>query len=130
MRGYLNQALQPTVALREEARRQRKPQSRFSPISARPHAKGFYHYACLKDYYYAVQYYEQARPFLPNSSRIPESLAYVARRQSQWNRSESYFNEAERSHPRNVYMLTQYALSYKDAPPFPRSATQARSRSR
>ena len=41
-------------------------------------AKGFYHYACLKDYDTAVRYFEQARQLLPNSSRIPESLAYVA----------------------------------------------------
>ena len=50
--------------------------------------------------------------FCPNSSRIPESLAYVARRRGQWDRSESYFNEAERLDPRNVYLLTQHALSY------------------
>ena len=50
-------------------------------------AKGYYHYACLKDYDTAVRYFEQARQLLPNSSRIPESLAYVARRQGQWDRS-------------------------------------------
>ena len=50
--------------------------------------------------------------FLPNSSQIPESLAYVARRRGQWDRSESYFNEAERLDPRNVNLLTQHALSY------------------
>src|SRR5213078_3296831 len=43
---------------------------------------------------------------------IPESLAYVARRRGQWDRSESYFNEAERLDPRNVNLLTQHALSY------------------
>jgi tetratricopeptide (TPR) repeat protein len=46
------------------------------------------------------------------SSRIPESLAYVARRRGQWDRSESYFNKAERLDPRNVYLLTQHAGSY------------------
>ena len=75
-------------------------------------AKGYYHYACLKDYDTAVRYFEQARQFLPNSSRIPESLAYVARRRGQWDQSESYFNEAERLDPRNVNLLTQHALSY------------------
>src|SRR5439155_10503521 len=81
-------------------------------------AKGYYHYA-LKDYDTAVHYFEQARQFLPNSSRIPESLAYVARRRGQWDRSESYFNEAERLDPRNVYLLTQHALSYKILRRFP-----------
>ncbi|PYJ20813.1 MAG: hypothetical protein DME92_08610, partial [Verrucomicrobia bacterium] len=74
--------------------------------------KGYYHYACLKDYDTAVRYFKQARQFLPNSSRIPESLAYVARRRGQWDQSESYFNEAERVDPRNVNLLTQHALSY------------------
>ena len=59
-----------------------------------------------------MRYFEQARQLLPNSSRIPESLAYVARRRGQWDRSEAYFNEAERLDPRNVYLLTQHAITY------------------
>jgi len=39
-------------------------------------------------------------------------LAYVARRRGQWDKSENYFNEAERLDPRNVNLLTQRALSY------------------
>jgi tetratricopeptide (TPR) repeat protein len=66
-----------------------------------------------------VRYFEQARQFLPNSSLIPENLAYVARRRGQWDRSESYFNEAERLDPRNVYLLSQHALSYIDLRRFP-----------
>src|SRR5207253_5101899 len=75
-------------------------------------AKGQYHYACLKHYDTAVRYFEQARQLLPNSSRIPEALAYVARRRGQWDRSESYFNVAERLDPRNVRLLTEHAVSY------------------
>jgi serine/threonine-protein kinase len=56
---------------------------------------------------------------LPNNSRIPESLAYVTRRQGQWDRSESYFNEAERLDPRNVSLLAQHALSYQFLRRFP-----------
>ncbi|PYK14276.1 MAG: hypothetical protein DME64_11165 [Verrucomicrobia bacterium] len=59
-----------------------------------------------------MHYFEQARQFLPNSSRIPESLAYVARRRGQWDRGEAYFIEAERLDPRNVYLLTQHAYTY------------------
>jgi TolB-like protein len=36
-RGYITQSLEPTVALRDETRRQLKPRSLFSPISARPY---------------------------------------------------------------------------------------------
>jgi len=75
-------------------------------------AKGYYHYACLKDYDAAVRYFEQARPLLPNSSRIPESLAYLTRTRGQWDRSEAHFNEAERLDPRNVSLLNEHAASY------------------
>ena len=73
-------------------------------------AKGYYYYAFLKDYDTAVSYFEGARPLLPNSSKIPEALAYVARRRGEWDRSDAYFNEAERLDPRNVNLLTQHAL--------------------
>src|SRR2546426_9974359 len=111
--GYLTQTLQPTVALREEARQAAETALTLEPnLGEALHAKGYYHYACLKDYDTAARYFEQARQFLPNSSRIPESLAYVARRRGQWDHSDSYFNEAERFDPRNVNLLTQHALSY------------------
>jgi TolB-like protein len=122
-RGYITSTLQPTVALREEAQ-----QAAETALSLQPSlgealcAKGYYHYACLKDYDTAVRYFEQARQLLPNSSLVTglvaESLAYVARKRGQWDRSESYFNDAERLDPRNVSLLsqpnllTQHALSY------------------
>jgi TolB-like protein len=112
-RGYLTASLQPTAALREEARQAAETALTLQPnLGEALMAKGYFHYACLKDYDTAVRYFEQARQFLPNSSRIPESLAYVARRRGQWDRSESYFNEAERLNPRDVNLLSQHALSY------------------
>jgi tetratricopeptide (TPR) repeat protein len=111
--SYRNQALQPTVALREEARQAAETALTLQPnLGEALHAKGYYHYACLKDYDTAVRYFEQARQFLPNSSRILESLAYLERRRGQWDRSESYFNEAERLDPRNLHLLTQHAFTY------------------
>ena len=119
-RGYITTVLQPTVALREEARQAAETALTLQPnLGEAVLAKGSYHYACLKDYDTAVRYFEQARQFLPNSSRIPESLAYVARRRGQWDRSESYFNEAERLDPRNVFLLSQHALSYMALRRFP-----------
>jgi TolB-like protein/Tfp pilus assembly protein PilF len=112
-RGYLTQTLQPTVALREEARQAAETALTLEPnLGEALHAKGYYHYACLKDYDTAARYFEQAQHLLPNSSRIPESLAYVTRRRGEWDRSESYFNEAERLDPRNVYVLGQHGQSY------------------
>jgi len=110
--AYIGLTLQPTVALREEARQAAETALTLQPnLGEAILAKGRYHYACLKDYDTAVRYFEQARQLLPNSSQIAESLAYVTRRRGQWDRSESYFNEAERLDPRNVRVLYQHALS-------------------
>ena len=118
--SYLSFNLQPTDALREETRHAAETALALQPnLGEALLAKGYYEYACHKDYKSAVRYFERARQLMPNSSRIPESLAYVARRQGEWDRSESYFNEAERLDPRNVSLLTQHALSYVQLRRFP-----------
>src|SRR5881398_3386943 len=77
-RNYLTQSLQPTAALREEARRAAETALTLQPnLGEAVLAKGSYHYACLKDYDTAVRYFERAHQFLPNSSQIAVSLAYV-----------------------------------------------------
>jgi TolB-like protein len=111
-RGYLTQNLQPTAALREDARQAAEAALTLQPnLGEAVLAKGYYHYACLKDYDTSTRYFEQARPFLPNSSTISELLAYVTRRRGQWDQSESYFNQAERLDPRNVNLIYQHAIS-------------------
>ncbi len=111
--GYIGLTLQQTPALREEARDAADTALKLEPkLGEGLLAKGYYLYAYLKDYDSAVRYFDQAREFLPNSSRIPESLAYVARRRGQWDQSELYFNQAERLDPRNINLLSQHALSY------------------
>ena len=119
-RGYLSLTLQPTVALREEAQQAAETSLALEPnLGEALLAKGYYHYAFLSDYDTAVRCFEQARQLLPNSSRIPESLAYVARRRGQWDRSESFYKEAERLDPRNVYLLSQHAFTYAALRRFP-----------
>ena len=119
-RGYVTQTLQPTLVLREEVRQAAETAFTLQPnLGEAVLAKGFYHYACLKDYDTAVRYLEQARQFLPNSSRIPESLAYVTRRRGEWERSEAYFNEAERLDPRDTLLLVEHAYSYISLRRFP-----------
>jgi serine/threonine protein kinase/Tfp pilus assembly protein PilF len=111
--GYLTQSLQPTETLREEARQAANTALRLQPeLGEAVFAKGFYHYACLRDYDTAVDYLEQAHHLLPNNSRIPQSLAYVERRRGNWEKSDAHFNEAERLDPRNVNLLSQHARSY------------------
>jgi TolB-like protein/Tfp pilus assembly protein PilF len=112
-RGYHTTNLQPTAALREEARQAFETALALDlNLGEAWVAKGYYHYGCVNDFETAVRCYERARKFLPNSSLIPQSLAFVARDQGQWERSESYFNEAERLDPRNVSLLTRHAQFY------------------
>jgi len=111
--GYLTQSLQPTVALREEAREAAETALRLQPnLGEGLLATGSYYYACLKDYDTAVKYLEQAKRVLPHSSRVLQGLAYVERRRGNWDRSEAYFQEAEKVDPRNVNLLSQHARSY------------------
>jgi TolB-like protein/Tfp pilus assembly protein PilF len=119
-RGYITQSLEPTVALREEARQAAETALALQPnLGEALLAMGNYYHACLKDYDTAVRYFEQARPLLPNSSQIPALLASVARRRGQWDQSESYFNQTEQLDPRNVNLLGQHAQLYIELRRFP-----------
>jgi TolB-like protein len=110
---YRATALPQTIALREEARQAAETALTLQPnLGEAVLAKGFYHYACLRDYDTAVPYFEQARQLLPNSSLVLQSMAFLERRRGHWDRSESYFNEAERLDPRNADLLGGHALNY------------------
>jgi serine/threonine protein kinase/Tfp pilus assembly protein PilF len=123
--GYLTQSLQPTAALREEAREAAETALSLQPnLGEAVFAKGFYYYACLKDYDIAVKYLEQAHQLVPNNSRIPQALAYVERRRGNWDKSDTYFNEAEKLDPRNVNLLSQHARSYVCRRRFPEALSK------
>ncbi len=123
--GYLTQSLQPTAALREEARQAADTALRLQPnLGEALLAKGFYHYACLKDYDTASKYLEQAERLLPHNSRVLQGLAHVERRRGNWDKSEAYFNEAEKLDPRNVNLLSQHARSYVCLRRFPEALTK------
>jgi serine/threonine protein kinase/Tfp pilus assembly protein PilF len=111
--GYLTQSLQPTESLREEARHAAETALTLQPnLGEALLVKGFYYYACLKDYDTALKYLEQAQQLLPHSSRVLQGLAYVERRRGNWDKSEAFFKEAERVDPRNINLLSQHARSY------------------
>ncbi len=118
--GYRAGSLQPTVALREEARQAAETALTLQPnLGEAVLAKGYYYYSCLRDYDTAVRYFEQARQLLPNSSLIFESLAVLERRRGHWDRTKSYLNEAERLDPRNAHLLIVHAGTYKLLRRFP-----------
>jgi serine/threonine protein kinase/Tfp pilus assembly protein PilF len=124
--GYISLNLQPTTALREEARKAAETALTLQPNLAEAIlAKGHYHYACLRDYDTAVRYFEEARQLIPNSSQIPAALAFVARRRGQWEKSEFYFTQAERLDPRNTFLLGQHAVFYSCLRRFPEALKTA-----
>ncbi len=119
-RGYHTRNLQPTADLKEEARRAAETALSLEPTLGEAWvADGYYYYGCLEDYVTAIHSLEQAGKFLPNSSRVPESLAFLTRDQGKWDRSESYYNEAEKLDPRNVSLLTRHAQFYITLRRFP-----------
>jgi TolB-like protein/Tfp pilus assembly protein PilF len=118
--GYRATSLQPTPALRDEARQAAETAVTLQPnLGEAVLAKGFYHYACLREYDIAVRYFEQARQLLPNSSLLLESQAFLERRRGHWDQSEAYFNEAERLDPRNADVLFNQAETYVGLRRFP-----------
>jgi tetratricopeptide (TPR) repeat protein len=118
--GYLTTSLQQTIALREEARQAAETALTLEPnLGEALYAKGHYYYACLKDYDTALLYFEKARQLLPNSSRIPQTLANIAQRRDEWDRAEAYFNEAERLDPSNVSLLMNRVVFYTSQRRFP-----------
>ena len=123
--GYRTLNLQPTVALGEEARQAAETAFTLQPnLGEAVHAKGYYHYSCLKDYDTAIRYFEQARPLLPNSSKIPESLAYVERRRGQWDQSENLLQRSRAARPAQRWPTHPARAFVYDSSSFPRSTAE------
>ena len=112
-RGYHTTNIQPTLALRGEAKHAMETALALDPSLGEAWiAKGYYQYGCVGDFESAARCFEQARQFLPNNSLVRLSLALLARDQGQWEQAESYFEEAETLDPRNLNMLTRHAQFY------------------
>src|SRR5262249_23743194 len=62
-----------------------------------------------------------AQRVLPQSSRVLQGLAYVERRRGNWDKSEAFFQQAEKVDPRNVNLLSQHARSYVCLRRFPQA---------
>ena len=123
--GYMSGTLERTPALREEANHAAETALALQPnLGDALYAKGYYHYGCLKDYDTAARYFEQARQVSPNMGQVPEGLAYIARRRGEWDRSDTYFNQAEQLDPRNTRLLEQHALLFTALRRFPDALRQ------
>src|SRR5207244_3048549 len=60
----------------------------------------------------AQKYLKEAVRLDPNFALGWPRLAYVERRRGNWDKSDAYFNDAEKLDPRNVSLLSQHARSY------------------
>ena len=102
------------LALREEARDAAETALRLQPnLGEAVFAKGFYHYACLKDYDTAVNYLEQAQRLLPNNSRVPQGSGLYRTEARQLGQERGVLSTKPRKlDPRNVNLLSQHARSY------------------
>ncbi|PYJ76370.1 MAG: hypothetical protein DME69_13210 [Verrucomicrobia bacterium] len=79
--GYLSTSVQPTVALREEARQAAETALTLQPnLGEALMAKGYYHLGCLKEYDTAVRYFEQARQLRNGNLLTQHALSYIALR--------------------------------------------------
>ncbi len=122
--GYHERILQPTIALREEARQAAETALRLQPnLGDAIIAKGYYYY-CLKDYDNAVRLHEQARQFLPNSP-AGSSRAGLCRAEARPVGSERVVLQRSRAtRPAQREPPHQPCAFVYGASSFPRSATE------
>jgi tetratricopeptide (TPR) repeat protein len=67
----------------------------------------------LNDYSAAEHYLERARPLLPNDTQIRVLMAKLVRQRGDWEKSDSYFNEAKRLDPRNPQLFYAHGASLR-----------------
>jgi TolB-like protein/Flp pilus assembly protein TadD len=71
-----------------------------APAAPEAHlAMGYYHYWCNKDYGPALEEFAVARKKLPRSSELLVAIAYVERRQGEWDAAVGHLEEAIRLSP-------------------------------
>src|SRR4029077_18177737 len=71
----------------------------------------YYQYWVLRDYALAKTTFGLVSKMSP-SSEVPSGLAFIARRQGQWDKSITYFEQALGLDPRNTELLVNVAFTY------------------
>ena len=75
-------------------------------------AQGYYRYRCLHDLAGGLRDFEQARERLPNNANVLSAIAYIERRQGNWQDSVVHLQQATQLDPRSVMMLRELALNH------------------
>jgi len=82
-------------------------------------AQAYYQYWVRRDYELAKATFGRVRELLPGSSDVPAALALIARRQGQWDKSVTYFEQTLALDPRNTQWLGLAAQTYAMLRQFP-----------
>jgi tetratricopeptide (TPR) repeat protein len=82
-------------------------------------ALGYYQYWVLRDYGLARTTLTRVRKILPGSSEVPLVLAWVARREGNWDESVAYLEQGLSLDPRNPDLLRNAASTYSRLRQFP-----------
>src|ERR1700758_2302171 len=98
--------LDTTTARRDAAERAFNTAQKLQPNSPETLlAQAYYQYWVLRDYELAKTTFGRVRELLPGSSEVPGALALIARRQGQWDKSVSYWEQTLALDPRNIEWL-------------------------
>ena len=82
-------------------------------------ALAYYQYWVLRDYELAKTTFKRVNKMLPSSSEVLAGLAFICRRQGQWDESITYLEQALVVDPRNTELLENAAYTYKMVRQFP-----------
>jgi TolB-like protein/Tfp pilus assembly protein PilF len=82
-------------------------------------ALAYYQYWVLRDYELAKTTFKRISKMLPSSSEVLAGLAFICRRQGQWDESITYLEQALVVDPRNTELLENGAYTYKMVRQFP-----------
>jgi tetratricopeptide (TPR) repeat protein len=82
-------------------------------------ALGYYQYWVLHNYGLAKNTFGLVSKLLPSSSEIPFALAFVTRREGNWDESVAYWEQALALDPRNAELLKEAAYTYAVLRQFP-----------
>jgi TolB-like protein/Tfp pilus assembly protein PilF len=109
-----------TAARRDAAKKALENAQKLQPNSPETLlALGYYQYWVLRDYGLAKTTLGRVRKILPGSSEVPLVLAWVARREGNWDESVAYLEEGLALDPRNPDLVRNAAWSYGRLRQFP-----------
>ena len=76
-------------------------------------ALGFYYYWGHRDFDSALAAFERAEEHLPNDSQVLGGIAYVKRRQGQFQQASEYLLRALENDPESAWLATEVAITYQ-----------------